>query len=40
MVITADLDPANFGSIPNMSFKKKRWSHRPSPFFLFFKLLA
>ncbi len=22
MVITADLDPANFGSIPNMSFKK------------------
>lgn len=35
MVITADLDPANFGSIPNMSFKKNG-GHADTPRSFFF----
>ncbi len=36
MVITAGLDPANFGSIPNMSFKKTVVT-QTRPIFIFFK---
>lgn len=33
MVITADLDPANSGSIPDMSFKKNGGHTDPPRFF-------